>query len=281
MGRDVWFALAIVLVLMLLGTADSPAQQDATYEEARRLFDAKEYRGAAGKFGEILETQPDYYWGWHSVGVCHWKLGELAEAERGLRRALELEPASFESSYVLGKVLYDGRAYEDSAVELERTVTLAGKPRQRDAASSALAESLFGAGKYEEARSVWEEQVAANGTAFRPRYMLGLTCRRLDDLACAVENLRWARDLKSGDSRLPRTVAELSAYRAAQTESGALGGEAVSDAQVWVRAAPKAPEARVNPALGEPGQTKPLNATRRARVRSTNWLARLLTKPVL
>jgi len=91
-----------------------------------------------------------------------------------------------------------------------------------------------------------EEQVAADGTAFRPRYMLGLTCRRLDDLACAVENLRAARDLKPDDPKLPRTVAELSTYRAAQAETAALRVEAVSDAQVWVRAVPKAPEARVH-----------------------------------
>lgn len=243
MGRDVRFVLAVMLVLTPLGTL--VAQGDPTFDEAMRLYNAKEYRGAASKFGEILEVSPDYYWGWHYVGVCHWMIGELDVAERGLRRALELQPDSFDSHYVLGRVLFERGSYSEAASELERAVAIAAQPDQRQAAEGTLADAWYRAGEYGKARTLLERQVEADGS-YRSLYMLGLTCRKLDDLACAVENLRDARDSEGSDAGLPRAVAELSSYRAARSDSSALHDEAVNDALAWTRSAPADREARLN-----------------------------------
>lgn len=250
MHRFVPFVLAIAMACLLPATGPLLAQEDPTFEAAKRLFQEKEYQAAAEKCGEILEVYPDYSWGWHCVGVGRWDRGELDRAESALRTALSFEPGSFESRYVLGRVLADRKEYGEAAAELERAVDTAADARQRLAASSALADARFRAGEYDRARSLLEALLQDDPEAFRPRYMLGLTCRRLDDLPCAIEQLRKARALRPDNPGLARMVAELSAHAAGNGSpgppDGSALGQAIRDAEAWVESGSDGPDAGVH-----------------------------------
>lgn len=247
MGRCRWAALGLIWGLVCTGAV--AGEPDPDVEEATRLLAAQDYRAAAAKCGELTVLYPDYAWGWQCLGVSRWKLAEPEAAERSLRQAVTLEPDGFETRFALGRVLAEREAFADSAAELERARALAAEPEQRLAATDWLADSWFRAGEFARARPLLEQRVAADAAAYRPHYVLALTCRRMDDLDCAVDQMRAARALAPDDAKPARSAAELSAYRAASTAADderrpARIDEALADAQVWVRTAPRDPAAR-------------------------------------
>lgn len=241
-GRTV---LGLLLSVLVLGT--TAAWSNGVYEEAVERLRAHDYEGAAAQFEILVMGSPQYVSGWSYLAFCRWKLGNLEGAERAASRALEIDPASFAAHHTLGLVLYDQHRYEDSVRELRLAWGGAETPGQRRIVSAELANALYRAGEYEEAKKILEDRLRNEPGNAADLYLLGLTCQRLKDYACALEQLRAAREANPQQAGITRSIAELTGYMAAQEGTGAhFAVWAKEEAERWVSEEPGNPDARVH-----------------------------------
>jgi type IV pilus assembly protein PilF len=62
---------------------------------------------------------------WYSIGLCHRRAGNAAEAEEALRRAILIRPEMIGALYNLAQVTYERGSYKDSENYLNRYTRLA------------------------------------------------------------------------------------------------------------------------------------------------------------
>lgn len=74
--------------------------------------------------GQIIERVPEHFDALHLLGVCELVHKRLAEAEKALRRAINVRPRSEEAHSNLGLVLYKQRRYEDARRCYEKAIAL-------------------------------------------------------------------------------------------------------------------------------------------------------------
>jgi tetratricopeptide (TPR) repeat protein len=91
-----------------------------------------------------------------SVGTARARLGDLAGAERDLRRALALRPGFGAAGRALGDVLRRGGAFAE-AVAVLQSAAAAGGNEERARTGVALGRALLGAGRRAEAERAFEQ----------------------------------------------------------------------------------------------------------------------------
>jgi tetratricopeptide (TPR) repeat protein len=114
--------LALVLLFPLLSCAEGPiagAEAGNTLQEGKSLYEQKEYGKAREVFLHLTQLHPRSAEAFFYLGISEARLGDLAQAEDSLRRALKLDPSSVSVSYNLGVVLLDEKKPAEGAPYLE------------------------------------------------------------------------------------------------------------------------------------------------------------------
>jgi len=135
-----------VLLVLRLWNAKSPQVVSASAEErarmlvsqGQRLTKVKEFEKAWADLQLATELAPDMVDAWDSLGQAYFYGGQTVDAERAIRRCLEIDPAYSRAYHILGDISF----YSGRLAEAKKYYAKAGK-RQRILARVALLENRF------------------------------------------------------------------------------------------------------------------------------------------
>jgi tetratricopeptide (TPR) repeat protein len=115
--------------LCLQGTvlAVFPQRESPHYREAIEKYRAKDYTAALAAAQRALQEDGNNASNVHIYGLTQAALGQFAEAEENLQKAIALEPAEPSFHYDYGYVLYQQKKYDQSVPVLKRAVELDGE----------------------------------------------------------------------------------------------------------------------------------------------------------
>ena len=147
------------------------AHQLSVPENARQDFDKgmkvlisskPDYRRALALFERAAKEFPDYYEAYAKMGVAHQHLGEGAEAEKALRKSVEMSASRYpDALFLLAEMLNDGGRFAESegfarqcvqqddslwSCDLELARALAGLKRPAEAEAAAAKASELNPG---------------------------------------------------------------------------------------------------------------------------------------
>jgi len=84
------------------------------FERAQRLLDKRQYREAAPLLNEIVAIDPADFQAWTELGTAHLGDGDVAEAEKAYRRAIQERPTFTLALLNLGRLLITQHRYNES-----------------------------------------------------------------------------------------------------------------------------------------------------------------------
>jgi len=125
------FIASALLVLLLAAT---PAA--AGFEEGLELLRAGKYTEAASVFQVLVDEAPEYADGYHLLGLCFMKTNKLADAEKNILKAIELNGDNFVFHYNLANT-YASMGKHDKVIK-----TLNGAESLAPAAQKSLVAKL-------------------------------------------------------------------------------------------------------------------------------------------
>ncbi len=183
--------MAVRLLTLLLCTLSLFAQEPSPGKRVQP--EADRYRDAIRAADAVLETHPNDVEALHRRGESRLGLGELAEAEADLRRALELDPGHKEARFLLASTLeLQGRG-EGAEVEYRRL--LAAHPADLEA-SVGLGALLIRRGEAEQALPLLRRSAGQAPDHFKAHLFLGRALAQANRLGEAVAPLRSAARLR-------------------------------------------------------------------------------------
>jgi tetratricopeptide (TPR) repeat protein len=127
--------------------------------------------------------------------------GELAEAERFLRRAVEFAPDWAEARLRLGRVLGLRERHVDATTELSRALVLTDEPTLRYFGALFLGDAEQALGHREPAQLAYEQALAQFPEAQSPHLALAQLARRYADRPMAIAAIERLFD-RSGRAHL-------------------------------------------------------------------------------
>jgi tetratricopeptide (TPR) repeat protein len=92
------------------------------FEKAQRLLDKRQYREAASLLTEIVNSDAADFQAWTELGTAHLIGGDMAEAEKAYRRAVQERPTFALALLNLGRVLITQKRYAESIDALRSAV---------------------------------------------------------------------------------------------------------------------------------------------------------------
>lgn len=95
-----------------------------TYEQAKALFDSKDYAGAESGLRELTTNDPGTAENWRLLAHALANQGKVDEAAEAASKAKEIQPAYAESRYTMGYVLGAQKKWKEATVELESALAL-------------------------------------------------------------------------------------------------------------------------------------------------------------
>ncbi|GAB4108428.1 MAG: hypothetical protein Kow001_05600 [Acidobacteriota bacterium] len=137
---------------------------------------AGELEDAAREIRRAIELAPDLAGSHAMLGQILLRLKQLDEAQRAFRRELELNPSSFDANLHLGGLLKDAGAYEEAKPLLTRAVEL--RPRAAEALFQ-LGELQLFMGDLQPAQATLEELVRHEPRFIRGHALLAVVYHRL------------------------------------------------------------------------------------------------------
>lgn len=114
------FAQATDEVAPASSPATTEGSGEVSYEEAESVFRDGRFSDAAELFNAYTLTRPQNPWGHFMLGLCHWKAGDLSQAQAALETALTVDPRHAKSLRNLSRVLLEQDEAE-SALDMART----------------------------------------------------------------------------------------------------------------------------------------------------------------
>jgi len=236
-----WLA-GVAGLLLATGTA---ASDNPIYDETIDAFQAGDFRSAALGFEQLVDQNPNWAAGLVSLGQSYLMLGEFDEAKRSIAGAKAADPQVdlYRAYWIPGNLLYLDRRYDAAAVSLDLALTHAPDAVRLET-SLRLSHAILLNGDYEVARSRLVQHVDQFGRTYKAAYYLGLACRKVDDLDCALENLREARRIDPQQAvAFEENLAKWSRSWALQPENGDRRREllegALEDARRWLESHPE------------------------------------------
>jgi Tfp pilus assembly protein PilF len=157
---------------------------------ALEAMKAGNHADAITKFNEVLAKVPNCAECYYNIGVAQTRLQKPAEAEAAFKKAIELKPDSADAYTGLAN-LYNAQKKFDLAAEAS-----ANAAKFQTAAGGGGAEAsynqgviLFNAGKFAEAKALFESAVKADPNMGMAQYQLGMAALNLGQFADAVTAL--------------------------------------------------------------------------------------------
>ncbi len=166
--RPDWEYAALVRVQLMSRSSDAiawlgqfaaanPKAQEARLTYARMLVGGRRYEEARREFGSLLAANPENTDVLYAVAVLSMQLGDMAEAEKQLKRLVELNYADINVARVyLGQIAEEGKRWDEAV----------GWYKQVDSGEKYLvarlraASVMAGRGKLDEARQFLRESIA-------------------------------------------------------------------------------------------------------------------------
>lgn len=108
--------------------ADQTARDD-TFDDANALFAIGDHRAAIERYRRCVEIDPDFFDGWHALGMALLKTGEIKEAIGCGLKATSLRPNDLLAWTSLSQMyVQDGQIAEAEAAKGNaRILSLGGK----------------------------------------------------------------------------------------------------------------------------------------------------------
>lgn len=93
---------------------ERPSRNKSLFEKAQRSLDNGRHRDAASLLKEIVDTDPRDFQAWTELGTAHLMGGEMADAEKAYRRAIQEKPTFALALLNLGRLLMTQERYAES-----------------------------------------------------------------------------------------------------------------------------------------------------------------------
>ncbi|NIP16662.1 MAG: tetratricopeptide repeat protein, partial [Pseudomonadales bacterium] len=94
-------------------------------------FRAGKYHEAAAEFQELVDTSPNYDFGYYMLGLSFLQVKKPADAEKNLLKAIELNGDKFEYHHALAKTYYDQKQYPKAVAALKTAEGLATEAKYK------------------------------------------------------------------------------------------------------------------------------------------------------
>jgi tetratricopeptide (TPR) repeat protein len=122
-------SLFMLLILLLAVAPGARADQD----QALTYFKAGKYLEAAGEFQALIDEHPDYAYAYFMLGNCFLKTDKVADAEKNLLKAIELNGDKFEYHYQLANAYVKMHKNDKVVSALTSAEPLATNPQYKQA----------------------------------------------------------------------------------------------------------------------------------------------------
>jgi tetratricopeptide (TPR) repeat protein len=101
---------------------DRPSRNRSLFEKAQRLLDQSRSGEAASVLTEIVDTDPADFQAWTELGTAYLMGGNMPDAERAYRRAIQERPTFVLALLNLGRVLVKEKRYIESIEPLSDAI---------------------------------------------------------------------------------------------------------------------------------------------------------------
>jgi superkiller protein 3 len=119
--KNPWLGSALAALLVI---ASAPVAQ-ADLDQGMANFRSGKYLEAAAEFQSLVDQSPSYDYGYFMLGLSFLKMGKVADAEKNLLKAIELNGDRFEYHHALAKAYYDQRQWSQAVGTLRTAEPLA------------------------------------------------------------------------------------------------------------------------------------------------------------
>jgi len=99
---------------------DRPVRNKSLFERAQRLLDKRQYQEAVPLLNEIVGIDPADFQAWTELGTAHLGVGDIAEAEKAYRLAIQARPTFALALLNLGRLLITQKRYTEAIDALSR-----------------------------------------------------------------------------------------------------------------------------------------------------------------
>ena len=176
---------------------------DLLVDLARVAFKEKDWEGALSYLAHARDLAPNDAAIHFFFGMVTVEMDLPVEAEKSLRKALELKPENPYYNYALGAVVANSRKWKEAALYFE---TFCREKPDDARGKLALASAYFHSFETEKARKLLEEVIDKPETAPGAHYHLGLLAIQENDFPSAIRQLEKAVEL---NPRFAEAYAEL------------------------------------------------------------------------
>ncbi|MBS3759810.1 MAG: tetratricopeptide repeat protein, partial [Desulfobacterales bacterium] len=83
---------ALLIIALIVGCTSRPEDKLKYYEQAKTLYESKDYTGAKEALEKAIEIDPEFAGGYANLGEVYLKLGEVSKAVDALEKAIDLKP---------------------------------------------------------------------------------------------------------------------------------------------------------------------------------------------
>jgi Tfp pilus assembly protein PilF len=94
---------------------------ESAFEKGTKLLQKGDARGSVAYFERALAKDPGYYRAYHNLGLAQYRLGEIAQAEEALQRAIDLTNGGFApSEFALAMILVEKQQFREAERLIQR-----------------------------------------------------------------------------------------------------------------------------------------------------------------
>lgn len=195
-GGEIWFNKALTHARRAI--ASDPGGAVAHVVAGLALVGLDRLEPAEAHLDEALKREPeraDVHLGW---GALAWRQGERLDAMRSLENACRLAPESWETHWMLGRLLVElaeevggsKRLQERSQYHIVRALTLGPNPETEPALLHELGVACLRGGRLEEAHKLFARLIEVDRYKSKARYYQGLVMYGMGKHKNAIMHLR-------------------------------------------------------------------------------------------
>jgi len=148
--------LTYLVAVALLAIVAAPAVR-ADFDQAMNYFKGGKYVEAAAEFQALVDSSPNYDYGYYMLGLSFMKMDKPADAETAFLKAIEINGDKFAFHHALANAYYDRGKYDKAVATLRTAEDLAADQSEKFALYQLRGLSYAGLEKWADAASDLEQ----------------------------------------------------------------------------------------------------------------------------